>query len=656
MKPFKIKLFFKMETMNTLFFQRKDGNFSRTILSSRIQHKKIEIVPKNQQCFSLLNFIEFAYATFPDFIACKPERSTKQGVYAIIKAIPNKCFTEQFAASSSSYAIYVEILDGFSQIKVYVKNYLDSFKSADNMIFFTTDSNSCTSFNRIMFPQPYGSMLFMFGNYVANNNVKSPVFLKYSFTNFQTERTRRYKRKYANTNNIIKMLHCVPGYVYFNYQMPGKGGFDFKNKKKIYTVNSCAWILPFAPEVVQKAHYMEIDASFYALPDYAFCIFHCIYNNESIPIALTVYPTEAEELYEIFFTALSHFNLSPELFSGRCVLADMHDSIVSFCNRHQLGRFICHRHLIERFGSSSPLGSMVARLLRADSQETFDKLVEEISAELLVYEKIKSLMPNGEKINQTKINNIRIMLSGFQGNPESDYYIFRWARWLRSDYHMSTCSNHSEGAHGNINSNIVTRGASNFSSGLSVIINYILNNLQNRHNNHGISFSRKHHDLREKIVKILSDPFAKKYKDFLRENCKCNKEEHNKSLYGISFPCIHKIMNAIFKNDLITTFQKNNNVDPIKFIIEAIKVVHTYYKKYSEAELEKYYNTIKQKLEQNGTFLEKQSSLTYFKYIIQCLTYQIPESIKFIEDYTKNDYFDQEVDPLVIKSKKKKML
>ena len=54
---------------------------------------------------------------------------------------------------------------------------------------------------------------------------------------------------------------------------------------------------------------------------------------------------------------------------------------------------------------------------------------------------------------------------------------------------MERCSNHAEGAHGNINESINRHGNSNFSSGLSATINYIFHYFQNRGLNHGKSFS-----------------------------------------------------------------------------------------------------------------------------------------------------------------------
>ena len=153
------------------------------------------------------------------------------------------------------------------------------------------------------------------------------------------------------------MLQSVPGKVLFRYLKSGNGGYSCKFKSEnVFEENSFAWILPFADEIIQKIQYLQIDASFSAFPNYSFCLWHGIFNNESIPFALTLYPTEKFELSSILFECIKLYNLDENLYKGHVVLADMGKAIKSFCNIYNMPRFICHRHLIEKFGANSPLG------------------------------------------------------------------------------------------------------------------------------------------------------------------------------------------------------------------------------------------------------------------------------------------------------------
>ena len=46
-----------------------------------------------------------------------------------------------------------------------------------------------------------------------------------------------------------------------------------------------------------------------------------------------------------------------------------------------------------------------------------------------------------------KIRDLKIMISGVESDSSSNYYVFKWAQWIRADHHVGRCSNHAEGAH-----------------------------------------------------------------------------------------------------------------------------------------------------------------------------------------------------------------
>ena len=258
------------------------------------------------------------------------------------------------------------------------------------------------------------------------------------------------------------MLQSVSGKVLFRYQKSGNGGYSCKFKSEnVFEENSFAWILPFADEIIQKIQYLQIDASFRAFPNYSFCLWYGIFNNESLPFALTLYPTKKFELFSILFDYYKLYNLDENLYKGHAVLADMGKAIKSFCNIYNMPRFIYHRHLIEKFGANSPLGFMVTRLLNAQDETEYLQISEEIKTELKIYIKIKEEISEIDNVTLKKIEKLKIMLSGLKGKFDSNYFIYKWARWVRADYNVARCTNHAEGAHGNINTSIEHRGAAN---------------------------------------------------------------------------------------------------------------------------------------------------------------------------------------------------
>lgn len=117
----------------------------------------------------------------------------------------------------------------------------------------------------------------------------------------------------------------------------------------------------------------------------------------------------------------------------------------------------------------------LCHLLKVKDKSKYLQLCSEIEEELKIYENMKTELKMVDEETKIKICNIRIMISGFNGDEKSNNFVYKWARWLRKDQHIARCSNHAEGSHGNINSSIDNHGSSNFSTSLSVVINYILN-------------------------------------------------------------------------------------------------------------------------------------------------------------------------------------
>ncbi|KAK8892966.1 hypothetical protein M9Y10_030220 [Tritrichomonas musculus] len=123
---------------------------------------------------------------------------------------------------------------------------------------------------------------------------------------------------------------------------------------------------------------MQIDGSCWALPDYSFCLWHGIYFNEKLPFALSVYPTEKFELFNLLFACCRFYKLDEKIFNGRIVLADMGDAIKLFCTTFNMPRFVCHWPLIENFGANSPLGMMAARLIKCKTETEYFQISQEI--------------------------------------------------------------------------------------------------------------------------------------------------------------------------------------------------------------------------------------------------------------------------------------
>lgn len=194
----------KNDIILCLRYRKKNDKFSNTLLKSSHQFNKIEIVPEDNDCFSLLDFINFASATYPRFVTCKPERTSAKNAYLSLVAIPNVLQMNKLPTKDRHFSIKVEFNKAFNEIHVFVKDDLNYFHSDQNMLVFYSKEIGYDIFDKISPKNEPGSMLHVLLSYVANASTVCPVFLKYTFGKFQTRRTQRYKSKFGKTDDIIK--------------------------------------------------------------------------------------------------------------------------------------------------------------------------------------------------------------------------------------------------------------------------------------------------------------------------------------------------------------------------------------------------------------------------------------------------------------------
>ena len=64
---------------------------------------------------------------------------------------------------------------------------------------------------------------------------------------------------------------------------------------------SLCWVAPWASSFIDKMSYFMIDASFFALRPYVYCVPHGVCCNTSIPLGLSVYGSEKVEYYYYYY-------------------------------------------------------------------------------------------------------------------------------------------------------------------------------------------------------------------------------------------------------------------------------------------------------------------------------------------------------------------
>lgn len=631
-----------------LKYKGKFSNLTEDDFASLTRHKYIEIVPFGKENFDINSLIDFMDAITQSYICIKLKQS--QGKISI---------TAKHSLLEAGVSIKITIIN-FTEFHVFIRDGIhymdrDDINEIRYVCFqpFSLKNSQFDYFSQNVkwnsdFPFK-NSVLFTFGKFSAKDTSNAPLFLKYAFNGFLHSRTLLRKKSILSSNNsFLQMCNHLPGFVYILYQKVTenssfltkknkKRGFLFQIEDSQTILKSLIWIMPWAVRIIDKIHYIELDASYKAVRPYYYCVYHGVYFNSSIPFALSIYPSESEELFELLFIGLDKFKLNSKPFESKQVLSDMGPAIISFSKNHFYSNNFCHRHIIERFGANCGMGFWVAKILQSKTYYEYLMIREEILAELYEYETIIDNSPLIDQNRFDKILDLKIMLAlpedieeGRFGADiiESNYYFTKWANWERRKHHMPRCSNHCEGLHGNVNNLLPKTGIFSMKTGFSKIADYILNYLNRRKDIYGDSFKKKHIKIIEKVRTILKNG-PNSYLKCGQQKCDCEDDLYNSSIYGVNFPCVHTILYNLVSNELFQNFIKTNSVDVDELFIICFKFCP--YSTYEKSIFDVKIQDISQKItnyfiDKYPHLTESQSDITEIvKQFIQCFTYILPD-------------------------------
>lgn len=481
------------------------ANFSRD--TSR---KLLELVPAHKTEFDFVTFLDMLFALEYDY--CILPRSishSKDHDYTIIE-IYNKDQIRVDPASMFSFKIH--IYDGFKKIQVFIKYHL-------YMLSRTYDGKIMLDF-----PGTYDTQLSLaLSEYFIRNPELCPICILNHFKVVSESQRTGMCNIIFKILTIDEVLATCPGYISV-----------VKSSDPDHPIHTLTIIFPWAIDNLKKSHYIELDASFDAAKPYSYCITQGIYFNESIPLAISIAPSECTALYQMFFDKINELTEGSVNWSEKAILSDMGTALKSIGQKYNINHFFCHRHILEHFGSLSPLGFFCRRLLKCYTMQKCKEVAAEISVQLNEYVKQKQ---NPSKDFNQKVEDLRTMLQlDSAQNTNSNYYYTKWALWIREKYHVATCSNHNEAFHGVLNKDLKPFRA--WTTTLTHLIDNTIQHYKNLERRYGNSIRRKintHIDKIRKKVEANSDIMQ-----FCKDNCNCGESQFLFSLYGVQIPCIHQ--------------------------------------------------------------------------------------------------------------------
>lgn len=178
-------------------------------------------------------------------------------------------------------------------------------------------------------------------NFLCNNGIKT-----YFFTKDKTQKKENY-------NNYVSF-----------------------NDKPVQQMVS---IFPYAKSVIQNATCMMLDGTFLCCKPYTAAIGLVIIDNISIPIFLSIGPSESFLLFERAYKCLEDFGIDKAKLHGLPVISDDGKALKKFISHYGIiNHCFCHRHIIENFGPKSKFGSLICFLLKQGNEMKFDNNLEYI--------------------------------------------------------------------------------------------------------------------------------------------------------------------------------------------------------------------------------------------------------------------------------------
>jgi hypothetical protein len=227
------------------------------------------------------------------------------------------------------------------------------------------------------------------------------------------------------------------------------------------------WVFPWAVHMLNSLppNCAMTDATFSVMKPSVLEFLHVIFCNESIPIALAVFPTETMQsytrLYEHVGRVLMTNDAPADLLDKLPLVSDEGSALEALIASKGLDWKWCHHHLVKKAGASTIMGDWVSRLLRTCSYDDATLVAANIRAEITLLES-----QGANAFNHSKNSLLANMLQSL-GRDQLPIFLKRWARWER--FGCPTTTNAAESTHARLNSHLKELTNAHFIGRLRVV-------------------------------------------------------------------------------------------------------------------------------------------------------------------------------------------
>ena len=373
------------------------NNCQKLVQSNKQKLQQIHIYPND----SIMGLIQFFYY-IPNDISCCIKKSNKQNYKTRI----NFYFQQNLIYHiflNDDFTNYQFLLDAYGY------NLKWQYRIINNTKLFTLDYQEIPTYGSKKFPfdHPYikiGKFIYKSNNFCSSQLLN--LFVDPEISKYIKRHEKQMQKdflKYFQENFDGSIIIYSTDEKCEKLQQLDQSNYLF----------SLTYIFPWAIALLRNnfSCFMT-DATFKAMKPYILTILNIIVCNESLPIGISVAPTETsseyQRLWDHLLSIARSLHCDPKIFSSHPFVCDQGSGLKKFLEDNNLQIKYCHRHLIENFGSSSLIGNYVSRILRTSSQEDFEKTSLLIRIELAIF--LQNLGKNIPANVLEKINKLKMML------------------------------------------------------------------------------------------------------------------------------------------------------------------------------------------------------------------------------------------------------
>ena len=135
---------------------------------------------------------------------------------------------------------------------------------------------------------------------------------------------------------------------HFRITLTSDSKYPMKYEDNLF-IHSLVWIDGHILDVINRASFIELDCSFYVFKPYEYCIPQGIICNESVPLGISIGPSESHYIYDNFYHCINE--KIPEAFDvikTLPILSDEGKALKKFAEALNLIHFFCYRHIINK--------------------------------------------------------------------------------------------------------------------------------------------------------------------------------------------------------------------------------------------------------------------------------------------------------------------